>query len=191
MHHSTVEPLRQTLKSKALEATGERVELCYQCGKCAAGCPLAEEFDYAPNQILRMLQLGFPDLEERVLRSKAIWLCLSCETCTTRCPKEVDFARIMDFLRSESLRCGMIHPDARKIVAFHNAFLATIKATGRSYEVGLIVGYKMRTGKLLQDVTNAPKLLAKGKLKLLPHTIKNKAAIKRMFDKAEAAKEAK
>jgi len=33
------------------------------------GLPLVQEMDYAPNQILRMLQLGLPELEEEVLKA--------------------------------------------------------------------------------------------------------------------------
>ncbi len=69
---------------------------CYQCGKCSAGCPIAYEMDYLPNQIIRMVQLG---MEEQVLSSRTIWLCAGCETCTTRCPREVDLAKVMDAFR--------------------------------------------------------------------------------------------
>jgi heterodisulfide reductase subunit C len=52
--------------------------------------------DYLPNQIIRMIQLG---MEEQVLSSRTIWLCSSCLTCSTRCPREIDIAEIMDCLR--------------------------------------------------------------------------------------------
>ena len=31
---------------------------CYQCGKCSAGCPMAEAMDLPPQQIMRLLQMG-------------------------------------------------------------------------------------------------------------------------------------
>ena len=186
MHSETlVEGHKPSLKRKAEKHTGEAVNLCYQCGKCSAGCPLAGEMDYAPNQILRMLQLEIPSLDEKILSSYAIWLCLTCETCVTRCPKDVNLPEIMDYLRSESVRQGKVNPKAKDILAFHNAFLDSIKATGRLYEVGLIAGYKMRTMHLLQDVDSAPTLYFNGKLKLFPHMIKNREAISRMFSKAK------
>ena len=40
----------------ALAATS--VENCYQCGKCTAGCPAADEMDFMPNQVLRLVQAG-------------------------------------------------------------------------------------------------------------------------------------
>src|ERR1039458_8582763 len=74
-----------------LEKEGDvSVADCYQCGKCPAGCPAAEDMDVAPSQVLRLLQTEAPSHEERALKSMAIWMCIGCETCVTRCPQEVD-----------------------------------------------------------------------------------------------------
>lgn len=182
-HGSHVEPMAQTLAEKILSITNQSVSRCYQCGKCSAGCPMAEEMDYTPNQILRMLQLRLADLDEKVLKSKGIWFCLACETCSTRCPQEVEFPVVMDFLRHESLRRDMVHPDAKKILAFHRTFLDSIKSTGRLYEIGLIGGYKLRSLNLFQDIEHAPKMFFNGKLSILPHMIKGKDAVERIFKK--------
>ena len=184
-----VETLKPTLKSKVRNITDESVMMCYQCGKCAAGCPLGEEMDYSPNQILRMLQLGMDELDEKILGSMAIWLCLTCETCMARCPKEVDIPVIMDFLRSESIACGKVNPKAKNIIAFHKTFLDSIRLTGRLQEVGLIAGYKMRTGHLLQDVNVAPTLFFNGKLSIFPHLTKGRDSIKRIFERTTLVKE--
>lgn len=173
----------ETLADRVHEATGESVFECYQCGKCTAGCPLAQEMDQAPSQVLRLLQLGLPDMEEEVLQTYAIWVCLTCETCVSRCPKEVDLPKIMDYLRQESLRRGMVHPKAKDILAFHQSFLDSIRKNGRLHEVGLVASYKLKTFHLLQDVLVAPRLLARGKLNLLPHGITGKAEIQRIFDR--------
>jgi heterodisulfide reductase subunit C2 len=175
----------ETLPAHVHDATGESVFECYQCGKCTAGCPLAAEMDYAPNQILRMLQLGLPELEEEVLKAFSIWLCLTCETCAARCPQEVDLPKIMDYLRQESLRRGLVHPKAKDILAFHQAFLDSIRQNGRLHEVGLISAYKLKTGHLFQDVLVAPKLFLRGKLKPLPHGIEGKGDVKRIFDRTK------
>ncbi len=184
MHNADhVETLNPTLKNKVRKITGESVMMCYQCGKCAAGCPLVEDMDYSPNQILRMLQLEIPELDEKILGSLAIWLCLTCETCFARCPKEVDIPVMMDYLRSESILQGKVNPKAKDIIAFHKTFLDSIRLTGRLHEVGLIAGYKLRTLHLLQDLEVAPKLFLNGKLSILPHMVKNTEVIERMFAK--------
>ena len=178
----------ETLPARVRDATGEAVFRCYQCGKCTAGCPLAAEMDFAPHQVLRMLQLDLPAMEEEVLRALSIWLCLTCETCAARCPQEVDLPRIMEYLRQESLRRGLVHPQAKDILAFHEAFLDSIRRSGRLHEVGLISAYKLKTFHLLQDVLVAPKLLARGKLNPLRHGIEGKAEVARIFERTQTDK---
>ena len=78
--------------------SNEDVSRCYQCGKCTAGCPVAMEMDIMPNQVMRLIQIGVKDW---VLSSSTIWLCLSCETCSTRCPEDIDLAKVMDTLRKK------------------------------------------------------------------------------------------
>lgn len=174
-----------SLRKKVERITGESVNECYQCGKCTAGCPLNDEFDVLPNQILRMLQLDMPDLDDKILRSYTIWLCLACETCSSRCPKEVDLPQIMDFLRSESIRHDIVNPKAKDIVSFHKSFLKTVRGSGRLHEVGLIAGYKLRSLHLFQDVESAPKLYLDGKLSIFPHNIHNRQVIENIFKKSE------
>ena len=70
----------QSLAQVIADHIGENVHLCYQCVKCSSGCPLAEHMDLNPNQVLRLAQLG----DDSVLESKTIWVCASCQTCTTR-----------------------------------------------------------------------------------------------------------
>ena len=171
----------KTLNDRIENQTDVSVAQCYQCGKCSAGCPLAEEMDYPPSQILRMLQIGSPALEDKVLRSMSIWLCLTCETCIARCPQEVDFPKVMDYLRGEALRRGIANPKAKDIIAFHKAFLDSIQTTGRLYEMGLIVDYKARTRHLLQDILIAPWMFMAGKLHIFPEMIKGKKQMSKIF----------
>lgn len=186
MHDSTlVDSKQSTLNYKVKINTKESLNDCYQCGKCSAGCPLIDEMDIPPNQIIRMLQLEMPELDKKVLESYSIWLCLTCETCYSRCPKDVNLPEIMDFLRAESIKRNLVNPKAKDILAFHRSFLNSIQATGRLYEVGLIAGYKMKTFHLLQDVNSVPSLLSKGKLKLLPKLIKDRKELSEIFKKTK------
>lgn len=171
----------KTLAGRVKEATGESVANCYQCGKCSAGCPIADEMDCAPSKVLRKLQLELPEMEDEILKSLSIWLCLSCQTCISRCPQEVDLPKIMDYLREESLKKGKAHPKSKDILAFHRSFLDMIHKLGKTYEIGLIAEYKLRTMHLLQDLGVAPKMFFKGKLNPKPHMIKDLEAVNRIF----------
>jgi heterodisulfide reductase subunit C len=142
--------------------------------------------DLPPCQVFRLLQLGFPELEAKVLQSEGIWLCLACETCSSRCPQEVEITKAMDFLRQEALRQNVAHPKSKDILAFHRAFLDSIHYTGRLYEVGLVADYKVRSRHFLKDVMLAPRMFAKGKLSLLPHMIKDRKGVSALFKRIVA-----
>jgi len=167
--------------SRELEALADvRVRECYQCGKCSAGCPVADEMDILPNRIVRLAQLGE---FEKALRSKTIWLCASCITCTTRCPREVDIAAVMDALREMSLEKGLADPASKEIVSFHKAFLDTVRAFGRMSEFPMVGDYKLRSLKLFQDILAAPKMFLRGKLRLIPKRIKGRGEVRKIFSK--------
>lgn len=85
---------------KIEELTGQNIFACYQCGRCSAGCPLVDQMDLLPNQVIRLLQLG----DMSVLDSNTYWVCASCFTCSTRCPKGVKITEIMEALRVYQLR---------------------------------------------------------------------------------------
>lgn len=168
--------------SRCLEQeTGVNVFDCYQCGKCTAGCVLATEMEYPPSYIMRLLQTKNTANDQRVLHSNAIWICLNCENCIARCPKEIDIPKAMDYLREQSRVQKCVNKQARSVVAFHSAFLDSVKYTGRLYEVGLVAGFKARTFRVVQDLNVAPGMYLKGKLNLLPERVKDPSKIKAIF----------
>jgi heterodisulfide reductase subunit C2 len=171
------------------QKSGISVQRCYQCGKCSAGCPAAQEMDFTPSVLLRLLQTQRNDSDQKVLSSYTIWLCLSCQTCVTRCPMEVDLPKVMDLLRAESVKRRTVHPRAKEIIAFHTSFLHTIKRFGRLWEVGLVGEYKLRTWHWLQDVLLSPSMFLKGKLSMLPHRIHGKEEVESIFIHGRSEKE--
>ncbi len=166
-----------------LQQSGINIQDCYQCQKCSAGCPVVFAMDYKPNQIMQMVSLG---LKERVLASKTIWVCASCYTCSTRCPNDIDIAKVMDWLRQQALREG-VPPAEKDVSLFHAAFLNSIRTHGRIHEMGLMVRYKMKTGKLFDDFKLGWKMFTKGKLKILPSRIKKKKEIAALFQTRKGA----
>ena len=161
--------------------SGEDLAKCYQCGECTAGCPMTTEMDAGPTKTLRFIQLG---MEEALFDLNTPWFCASCETCTARCPNEIDIALVMDTVRQMARLKGKKLP-VKDPALFQDVFLASVENHGRLYEPGMIASYKMRSFHLFQDVTLAPKMMVKGKLPLLPHNTKNREKLREIFQKAK------
>lgn len=158
-----------------VEAAGPfNVSACFQCRKCTNGCPAAFAMDFYPDQIIRMVILGQKD---RVLRSNTIWVCATCETCTTRCPNDVKIAEVMDCLKEMSIREGI--PAAQpQVRVLHESFLNNIRRHGRIFEGELLAEYIVRSGQLRQQYKDGSlmdqmrlgiDLLRKGRMSLIPH----------------------
>jgi heterodisulfide reductase subunit C len=106
------DPAIRAFIDKVESLAGQDLLACYQCGKCSAGCPMAKHMDIPPNQMIRFAQLGLMD---DLLASESIWLCVSCLTCNSRCPKGVRIAEVIEALRQIHLRVRKDHMDVRNI----------------------------------------------------------------------------
>jgi heterodisulfide reductase subunit C len=95
----------------------------------------------------------------------------------------------MDSLRCEALAQKKTNPQARDIIAFHRAFLDSVRYTGRLFEMGQIVDYKLRSRHFLQDMLQAPWMFLVGKLHLLPERVRGRSQLARIFAKTIASKE--
>ena len=158
---------------------------CYQCGKCTAGCPMGAAMDSPPSHLIRLLQIG---QAEQALEAQAIWQCVSCQTCATRCPKSVDCAGVMDALRQVAAERGVATPRQQRIVLFQKAFLNNIRRNGRLNELELIGEFKLSTflhGRslsfLFKDAGLAPQLMKRKKFHLVGEKAHDRAVVARIF----------
>ncbi len=110
----------------AKEHGGEQIKFCFQCGTCAAGCPIRTiNGDFNPRTIIRKVLLG---MRKEVLSGKEIWMCSNCYICYERCPQNVKFTDIIFALRNIAAREGYTHPSFVKQADL-------IRNMGRLYEV--------------------------------------------------------
>ena len=67
---------------------GEYIHRCWQCGSCTNSCTVnAENPDFNPRYWIYLIRMG---MEEELLRDKdIIWQCVSCNKCTSACPRDV------------------------------------------------------------------------------------------------------
>ncbi len=174
---------RNTEFIKEIESlSGEKIAMCYQCGKCSAGCPIAYEMNELPDKIMRLAQLG---MKEELLSSTTPWLCASCEMCSTRCPQEVEIPRVMEAIRAISVREGR-QRTGKDVNIFYDTFINNIKTFGRSFEPMMVARFNLSSRKLFKDMKNGMKLFTKGKIGLLPDKPKGMDQIRKIYDRANA-----
>lgn len=163
---------------------GRSVAECYQCGKCTAGCPTAYEMFHPIHAMMRLAQLGRRD---EALASRSQWVCVACEACSTRCPKDVDPARLMTVLREMAQEQGTVNENELDVYDFHKSFLSMVRRFGRVYELGLVASFKMKAPvhRGTQDVRTGFQMFKRGKPGLLPHKVQNLAAIRRIYQKTQ------
>lgn len=169
---------------------------CYHCHKCSSGCPAVEFMDIAPNQVLRMAQYG---LTPELLATTAIWTCTGCGTCALRCPNGIDIGAVMDTLKSWSFAKGgpqatargaagraaaAIPAGVRRTVLFHRLFLTGVRRMGRMHELTLMGLYKVLSGDLFSDLASGLRMLALGKMPLVPKLRPERHEVAAMFERA-------
>jgi heterodisulfide reductase subunit C len=167
-----------TIRAKIVADVQTDVAECYQCGNCSAGCPAAWTFDYAPNQIMRMLQVGLVD---EVLQSKAVQNCIQCLTCSARCPRQIDIAGIFEELKTIVVARGVDVPEDAK--TFNRLFLENLAKYGRLSEAMFLVRFNLSVLKPMNDSSLGLPMVQKGKLEL-PHKAKGADEVGRIYKKA-------
>jgi heterodisulfide reductase subunit C len=81
-----------------LTGLSEAVKLCYQCGTCAAKCPVFKRYlHFNPRKIVKKILLG--ELNERLFNEQQFWLCRMCYTCSACCPQRVDVGYVIGKLK--------------------------------------------------------------------------------------------
>jgi heterodisulfide reductase subunit C2 len=144
--------------------TGENALLCDQCKKCTLGCPSAYTMRMKPHELMRAVQLG---LSEEIYWSGTIWVCLSCETCNTRCPQGINILRLINGLREGTKKVDYYNPYPA-VPTLHRIFMAMVSRFGRVYPLGLALLTHLAMLTPLKDIDMAAPMLRRAKLKLLP-----------------------
>ncbi len=167
------------LAEEIYRETGNLILACFQCRKCTNGCPLTFAMDYYPDQIIRLIILG---QEKEALASKTIWVCSSCETCTTRCPNGIDIAGTMDYLKQKAHKRGLVDFKNNQSYAFQRVFLENAIKHGRIHEPKILADYlwksgtwkqKLEDGSMWRDVKLALFLLRNRRMRLFRERPKN------------------
>lgn len=113
-------------KYRVLNADGgDSLKACFECGNCTSTCPIARFTGvFRPNKLIHMAKIGVPDL----LKNDAIWMCVSCYTCTERCPQGLEVTEIMRVFKNLAFEDGYMP-------AFYKDLFANIVNSGYAYSL--------------------------------------------------------
>lgn len=139
----------QKFTQQVAQRSGQPLLSCYQCKRCAAGCPVADDSaDFTPDKLIRTIIFG--DLTSS-LDNQLIWRCVSCYTCGARCPNGIQTGRITEILKQMSHEQA-VRPLQVKVDIFHHSFLNSAIRFGRVNELEFMLHYE--TQYLLKLIKN-------------------------------------
>lgn len=184
----------RSLAGEVMARSGQNLNACYQCRRCASGCPVSEETGYVtPDRLIRMIALGKKD---EALDNPLVWKCVSCYTCGTRCPNNIMTAKIVDALKKMAKEAH-VPPLVPKVAAFHDSFVASAKRMGRLNELELMGRYELKNilnalaKSQIREVIDEHKkqaelgltMMKKGRMHFRIQKIKGKQELKRLIRK--------
>lgn len=88
------------------------IQLCYQCGKCTAICPVRRVVKTSPRNTIYQTNVYGMDSDD-------IWNCLTCNLCYDECPQGVDYP---EFVREERAKKDSAGAGAGTKVAHEGVF---------------------------------------------------------------------
>ncbi len=136
------------LLQTVMTRSGQNLTACFQCRRCAAGCPVAEQTGYiTPDRLIRMITIGD---RQGALNNQLVWRCVSCLTCGERCPNDIKTAKINDVLKQMALEAG-VKPLNPRVAYFHHAFTKAAVRWGRVNEPELMSFYELKN--ILNHIT--------------------------------------
>lgn len=187
----------QSLIQEVMDRSGQNLLACYQCRRCAAGCPVGDETGVTPDRLIRMIILGE---REEALNNLLVWKCVACYTCGSRCPNNIQTARINETLKQLSKEAHS-EPLLPKVAAFHDAFLKSASHFGRVNELEFMGLYEIKNARrelkhgggwkaVADEMKNKARLgismMKKKRLRFRLDKIKRLSEIKRLYKKAKA-----
>ena len=163
---------------------GEAIRSCIQCGMCTGSCPTARRWDYPPRQAIAMVRAG---LRDELLSSNSMWFCVSCYTCTVRCPRDIKPADIMHVLEVLATR-NQLSTKQNRTPVMYECFVDSAKGNGRVYELGIMLKLFLKTNPFaaLKLAPMGLGMLLHRRMPLTPSRIKGIAELKAIMDKAKA-----
>jgi len=103
-----------------IEAGGEALKKCYQCGTCTGTCPWTPITHFNIRMLVRLSQLGLEGMDENM------WSCSTCKFCVDRCPRGVEVIDLVRAIRNVYSNGGRLPQSLR-------AFVGSMSARGNPW----------------------------------------------------------
>ena len=157
-------------------AGGENIHRCWQCGSCTNACTInAMNNDFNPRYWIYLIRMGMED--ELLLDKDIIWQCVSCNKCTSACPRDVNPEGVMKATAHWLELKG--HTPKPNSMIFDEGFSSQVFKTGK-IEDGLVLrDFLSKSGQSL----NQPWLISMvmGLVKKLPLTMLTRLGLSTFF----------
>jgi len=188
-----IEPQQRSNREKELKVRflqqisnipgGNSLSKCIQCGTCTGSCPASYSMDVTPRELIALFRAG--DIGS-ILASRTIWICASCYACTVRCPQNIPVTDIIYLLKRLAME-QEIFPKKFPVYALSRSFVALANRYGRSYELGLMLLYYLKTNplNLVKMIPLFLKLVSKGRIALLPKKVRAARALSEILAEAQ------
>jgi heterodisulfide reductase subunit C len=169
---------------QVIRESGQNLLECLQCGKCSGGCPITSEGVGGPRRLIAEILSG---LREQTLKDPTWWYCVSCGTCATRCPVEINVYKVATVL-CEMAEREKLAPSEPDIHRFEELFLSSVRKYGRVRELQTAMAYNVRSWKPFRDAGKGMKLMIKGAIspmEILKGKSRKDGKISRIFERVQ------
>jgi len=129
-------------------------------------------------------------MKREVLESLTPWVCASCYQCTVNCPAGIKITEIMYALKRRGMEEGILPPgfDGQR---FAELFTEAVCRYGRAHEFGVLTRFMALRHpiRMAKQSGSGLGLMARGRMPLFPHKIKDLENFARLVEAARAEKE--
>ncbi|MBP1945617.1 CoB--CoM heterodisulfide reductase subunit C [Methanobacterium petrolearium] len=105
----------ENFKQEIIDAGGESLGICFQCGTCTAACPSGRRTPYRIRQLVRRSLIG---LKEDVIPDDTLWMCTTCYECQERCPRGIKIVDIVKIVRNYAAQAGYMGKAHKMVGSF-------------------------------------------------------------------------
>ncbi|MHA1821126.1 MAG: CoB--CoM heterodisulfide reductase subunit C [Promethearchaeota archaeon] len=111
IRHEQIKEINTKISDEVVKHDLELIKACYQCGTCTGSCPSGRLTALRTRAVIRRALLGL----EEVLSDPDIWLCSTCYTCYSRCPRNIPVTDIIIELRNIATQHGYIRDSHKNL----------------------------------------------------------------------------